>query len=77
MSTPPSLIPPREGVGINPGLAYVKKASAARQAAAWNNWLREDPVLGPDSGMVVAVGEKCDGRFPLVWAPVEDAHATS
>lgn len=83
MSSAPSLMPPREGGLLNPELAYVKRVSAERQAAAWNQMLSDDPVLGPASGFVVGVGAKvvegacepdCEhycaanvGRHPLVW----------
>ena len=68
MSTPPPLSLPREGERIRGDtFAYVKRASSVRQAAAWNEQLAGDPVLGPGSGFVVGVGPRMDGRFPLVW----------
>jgi hypothetical protein len=42
-------------------LAYVKRESAMRQAAAWN-------VAGPTAdGRIVAVGPRVNGRYPLIW----------
>lgn len=55
-------MPPVAGDPLGGGLAYVKQASALRQAAAWNS------MLDPRSPLRVAVGERRDdGRWPLVW----------
>lgn len=72
MATPPPLTPPRSGDLINPELAYVKRISAVRQAAAWNAIIRDDPVLGPASGCLVGVGAQRNGRYPLVWSAMPD-----
>ncbi len=80
MTTPPSLTLPRWGERLHPALAYVKRISAARQAAAWNQQLVGDPVLGPSSGFYVGVGaaqEQVDlpgqvrKRYPLIWLPID------
>ena len=68
MAVPPPLDPPRAGRRIRgETFAYVKRVSAERQAAAWNEQLANDPVLGPTSGFVVGVGERSEGRYPLIW----------
>ena len=67
---PLTLGTPRAGDRLNGGsLAYVKRQSAERQAAAWNAILIDDPDYGPASGYRVGVGSKTAGRFPLVWVP--------
>jgi hypothetical protein len=49
-------------------LAYVKKASAQRQAASWNEALKDDMTYGPRSGLRVFVGGvRVNDRWPLVW----------
>lgn len=69
MTTAPSLTPPRPGDPLGRGLAYARRDSARRQAAGWNEVLAADPVFGPGSGCVVAVGERTgEGLWPLVWA---------
>jgi hypothetical protein len=73
MATPPPLSPPRWGEPINEDTAYVKRQSAERQADYWNIAIAGDPLLGPDSGFRVGVGHRRDGRYPLVWVPLEDA----
>jgi hypothetical protein len=63
----PVISPPAAGRLLAPGLGYVKRASAHRQAAAWNEVLAEDPVLGPSSGHIVGVSERdVDGLWMLI-----------
>ncbi len=69
MNMPPVTLP-REAALLNPHLAYVRKDSALKQAATWNRVLADNSTLGPGSGFVVGVGERCNGRYPLVWASV-------
>lgn len=71
MPTPPPLSPPRWGEPIGEGIDYVKRQSAERQAETWNSVIAEDPVLGPECGLRVGVGLRRDGRYPLVWVPIE------
>ena len=71
MAYAPSLNPPRLGdpISSNGELAYVKRSSAERQAALWNQVLAGDPVFGPGSGVAVGVAPVKNGerRWPLVW----------
>ena len=71
MNAAPPLNPPRVGDPINVECAYVKRASSLHQAAQWNYALADDPIFGPDSGLVVGVAPErdADGRYPLVWVP--------
>lgn len=71
MAVAPPLNPPRFGERLCAELSYVKRASAAKQAAYWNAILAEDPVLGPSSGMIVGVAHVKDNdcRYPLIWVP--------
>lgn len=49
-------------------LSYVKKESALRQAAEWNEMLKDDLTYGPRTGRRVTVRSvRIDGRWPLVW----------
>ncbi|KAA0078798.1 hypothetical protein CIW52_29935 [Mycolicibacterium sp. P9-64] len=71
MAYTPSLNPPRLGDPISSDgeLAYVKRSSAQRQAAIWNEVLAGDPVFGRGSGVAVGVApmKNDDRRWPLVW----------
>jgi hypothetical protein len=66
--TSPSVTVPRRGVPISvtEDLSYVKRASALLQAEMWNEVLLDDPIFS-NTGMVVGVGPRMDGRYPLVW----------
>lgn len=69
-SVSPALTPPSEDAPVTTSgfeLTYVKRSSAEGQAAVWNEVLADDPVLGPSSGLVVGVGPRANGRYPLVW----------
>lgn len=71
MTAAPALELPAPGAYIGRhDVSYVKRDSARRQAAHWNEALRDDPVFGPGSGYCVGVGEKVGRRWPLVWVPV-------
>lgn len=56
---------------LAPRLAYVDRATATRQAAAWNLCLADDPDFGPKTGFHVGVGPRVarvvGPRWPLVW----------
>jgi len=70
MNMPPSVSFPRLGDPLNgSAFACVKRISAERQAKAWNDILRDDPVMGPACGLVVGVApiRNAEGRYPLVW----------
>ena len=71
MATSPPLSPPRWGEPIGDGTYYVKRQSAERQAKAWNTVVAKDPALGPCSGFRVGVGPRREGRYPLVWVPID------
>ncbi|MCW2843176.1 MAG: hypothetical protein JWN22_1092 [Nocardioides sp.] len=73
MATPPPLSPPRWGEPITEDAAYVKRPTAERQADHWTAALADDPLLGPDSGFRVGVGPRHDGRYPLVWVPLDES----
>jgi hypothetical protein len=66
----PSRNPPRLGDPISSGeeLAYVKRSSAQRQAALWNQALAGDPVFGAESGM--AVGAAPVRNYENRWSHV-------
>ncbi|EWT02608.1 hypothetical protein N865_02835 [Intrasporangium oryzae NRRL B-24470] len=71
MTTSPPLMPPRAGDPIAVDISYVKRRSAENQANHWNEVLADDAVFGPASGFAVGVGARADGRYPLIWVPVE------
>lgn len=71
MTAAPALELPAPGAYIGRHeLAYVKRESARRNAAEWNDMLRDDPLFGPSSGYCVGIGEQVGRRWPLVWVPV-------
>ncbi len=52
-------------------LAYRKRATSIKQAAFWNDQLKDDPIYGPTSGCTVGVAplpSLQDGyRWELIW----------
>jgi hypothetical protein len=54
MPPTPPLNLPRLGDPISEECAYVKRASAATQAAHWNALLAADPVFGPSLALLSA-----------------------
>lgn len=57
----PPILEPVEGQPLMVAITYARRASAERQASAWNMMLQID-------GLAVTVGARDDnGEWPLIW----------